>query len=435
MKKQIILVDIPTKFTGIHTITSISMITKTQIQELSRQASPKIVATIQELVKTPSVSAVDTQDPISKVIVKLAKDLGLPATIYKDEDDLENEDERVVFIGNDFDKKEGVAIFSGFGTIDLGENYHSNYDPFTPFIRDNKLYGSGAWKMKGTIGLSLHVKKMLEDLGYGHLLKCVYTNSVGAKLYTGIKMVLNKGLQARLALVGGVMLFNEGKAFICTGCRGALRLKVNITRMVPNLTTKVWQKNMSEYNPIDYFYKFWEEMKTKVAIYSSDPSFPDNVGSDQVVYEIHGGTGFGLSPNYASASISFLSVFVLSNKEYLQIADSVAKKLTNDAPIKFEFEIVHDTPPVQLEDTEFKNIFANEINTKLGLEVYHANDYYLDPLYYIQQKNIPTAFAQCLTGANQNTVDEYLDIDNISVFAEILLTSILREAGVEIADE
>ena len=405
------------------------MITKSLIHQISKDEAPKIIETIKELVKTPSVAVVDSQEPITKKIVKLAKNLGLESKIYSEEED------RAVFIGENFDKKEGTVIFSGFGTVDLGEHAHATYDPFTPFIQDNKLFGSGAWKMKGNVGLSMHVKKILNDLGYGNLLKCVYTNSIGVKVYDGIRMILDQGLQARLALVGSVLLYEGDKAFICTGCRGVLRLKVNITRIVPNLTTKVWQKNITDHNPIDYFSKFWEEMKNQIKEYPCDPSFPANVGSDQVVYEIHGGTGFGLSPNYLTASISLLSAFTLTNKEYLRIAESVATKLSANAPIKFEFEVIYDIPPVQLDDTKFKDIFDDQIKEKLGLEVYHSNDYYLDPLYYIQQKNIPTAFAQCLTGANQNTVDEYLNIDTIPEFTEILLTSILKEAGVEIADE
>jgi|GEM_PF-5151782 acetylornithine deacetylase/succinyl-diaminopimelate desuccinylase-like protein len=405
------------------------MVTKNQIKKISQDSASQIISIIQDLVKTPSVAVIDSQEPITKKIVKIAKELGLESQIFAEDE------ERAVFVGENFDKKEGAIIFSGYGTVDLGEHYHSTYDPFTPFIRDNKLYGSGAWKMKGTVGLSLYVKKILTDLGYGHLLKCVYTNSVGTKVYDGIRMILDKGLQGRLALIGGVLLFNDDKAFICTGCRGVLRLKVNITRVVPNLTAKVWQKNTADYNPIDYFTKFWEEMKLQLKAYPADPSFPNNIGSDQVVYKINGGTGFGLSPNYLTASISLLSAFTLTSKEYLQIAKSVADKLSSDAPVQFELEVIYDVPPVQLEDTKFKDIFAQEITNTLGLEVYHANDYYLDPLYYLQQKNIPTAFAQCLTGANQNTVDEYLNIDTIPEFAEILVTSILKEAGVEIGEE
>lgn len=396
---------------------------KTRINELN----PQIIETIKSLVKTPSVSEVDTNEMIVKKLAKISEELG-----FKHQKISKNNETLGIFIGENFSEKQGHLITSGFSTVNLELDADGKYDPFQPVVEGNRLYGSGAWKNKGNIALNLYLKKILTDLGYGDSVKLLFGPETGSTAYTAIIEALNQGVQAKSHIVSCAVTFNEhNKAWMYTGCRGYFGVAVQIIKKAPDVLPDLWTKKIQKSNPIDVFTEFWLKAKEIYKDDKPDPRYIPGTTNDQQIYAIHAGTGEAI-PSVVNFVLNMRSIVGTSHTEYFARIQSLAHEITRDLPYEFKFDITEDTPAGECGVTEMSEIFKGNFEAVTGKEMVYAHSYYNDGIAYTLERGFPVSFFVTLTGKNQNSFNEYLDIPSINEYLEIGLRSILQAEGVEV---
>jgi acetylornithine deacetylase/succinyl-diaminopimelate desuccinylase-like protein len=406
------------------------MISKKDLQTRCQNYEQDLIDTIKELVVVPSVINVDSTEAITAKISQLASHIGFKTKVMENPES----GEQIVFVGDDFDQKKGLLFTTGFSTVDLEEAANSKFDPFRAVVEGDRLYGSGAWKNKGNVALTLFVKKILTELGHGDKIKMLYSVETGSYPYTGIKHALEHGLQAEMEVVSCPVTFDiDQKAMVYTGCRGFLRYRVNVIKKEPDDLAKIWQKTAGVNNPVDVFYEFWEKIQTVLGDNQPDPSFPLNTANDHAILGINAGTGDTL-PNFLRAVISFRSVFNLSNKEYLQYVTHIAEQIAREKPFDIQIEVIEQLPAVQVPDSRFSLLHKQNLEELFGWEVKLCNDFYLDAVSIFVQRGWECAYANTLTGKNQNSFDEYLDLKDLSKYLMADVVSILKYYGIEIVD-
>jgi acetylornithine deacetylase/succinyl-diaminopimelate desuccinylase-like protein len=405
-------------------------ITSSEIKTICESYTPKLIEIIKELVAVPSVSVLDSQSPISKKIISISEDLGFAAKVVYDP---AYPDERPVFVGCNMTGTDSIVVTSGYGTVDLRDAV-GDYDPFTPIEKDGRLYGGGAWKNKGNVALSLIAKRILTDLGHKHLIKLLFDNQIGAKPYDGIRAALKQGLNGSFHLSSVPLLEVDGKALVMNGSRGVVRLQVNIEKVQPNDDISRWLKTKVQLNPLECFYEFWNEFKEVFADDQPDPHFHDTVTNDITLVQVLGGNDFGMAPKEASAKISCHITHSFNLDKFLARAQAIVDKNWQDTPIQFMFSVVEYIPACTLNNSKWFGIYQENIKKTLGKDSEVIHDFYLNACRLFQEKGIDGGFVATLTGGNQNTFNEYVELGHISEYLELAVRSYLQFSGIEIID-
>jgi len=253
-----------------------------KLRELIANYKQEIIEFLQILIKTPSVNGVDKEKEISALIIKKAKELGLPCELKALEEDRPN-----VFIGDNFDKKEGLLLIAHLDTVPAGDENNWEHPPFSAEIEGDKLFGRGAGDCKAGIALSLYALRILQDLGKLNLAKFVgvVDEERGADSKLGARFLLDEGLNGKAAIYTYPSI--PTTEILAIGHRGLVRLWVEVTGEQAHTGSQRWQDGTKGANAIEALAKFINSL-SEVTMEGTHKDFP-GYGFKQTVTLIEGG--------------------------------------------------------------------------------------------------------------------------------------------------
>ncbi|MFZ3301457.1 MAG: M20/M25/M40 family metallo-hydrolase [Microgenomates group bacterium] len=371
---------------------------------------------IQKLVSIPSVNGVNNEVEIVNAIKEEADKLGLPnKVIFKDQNHPN------IFVGNNFDKKEGLLLIAHVDTAGVGDETKWTHNPFGGEVEDNKLYGRGSIDNKAGIALSLYTLKTLQDQGKLDHAKFIGVSDeeCGADSELGARFLLDQGLQAKAAIYT-----YAGNDTITIGHRGQVKLWISVTGESAHSGSSSWQNGTRGASAVDALNSFLTEVN-KFKMEGSHEAFPSYTFKQTVLF-IEGGNKTSLVPDKARCLIDARLLPIHDNYEYIKSITKLAK-LFETEKIKFDIEVDTNLPAVFIKNDEkivaiLKDLSKDVLNTEPEIRgCGPANEGYM-----FIGAGIPTICGFGVNGDGMHSKDEYLDINSIprilKIYEKVALT-------------
>ena len=390
-----------------------------ELRKLITAHKQQIIEFLQALVKTPSVNNVNKEKNIADLIVKKAKELGLPCELKALEKDRPN-----VFIGNNFDKKEGLLLIAHLDTVPAGDENNWEHPPFSAEIEGDKLFGRGAGDCKAGIALSLYALKILQDLGKLNSAKFVgvVDEERGADSKLGARFLLDEGLNGKAAIYTYPSI--PTTETLAIGHRGLVRLWIEVIGESAHTGSQRWQDGTKGANAIEALVKFINSL-SEVAMEGTHKDFP-GYGFKQTVTLIEGGSGESMVPEKAKVLIDARLLPNQENEIYIQKIRQLTEKFNTDK-IKFKVEIKTNVPGAVISPDES----IVQILKKLDEEVMRikpevrgagpANEGYM-----FIKNGIPTICGFGVGGDNVHAADEYIKLNTLDKILEIYIRAAIK---------
>lgn len=188
---------------------------------------------------------------------------------------------------------------------DAGELW--NTDPFTPTIKDGKLYGLGSADMKAAIAAFIYAAAALkhsEPMG-GDLLLALVADEEGGGRYGAHFLAHQYGIKADMALIGEPPGVTREWEYLHIGCRGVccFTVKVYGTQMHSSLSDRFPSVNAS-LKLCELMTRMSKDLKIN---FSPHPLCPTGITVNLGV-RMKGGVYYGVYPGYAEFSTDIRTV-------------------------------------------------------------------------------------------------------------------------------
>ena len=180
-------------------------------------------------------------------------------------------------------------------------------DPFTPTIRDGRLYGVGAADMKGAVAAFLYAAAALHEIDRprGDLVLAFVADEEGGGRYGAQFLATKYGLKADMALIGEPSGVTREWEYLHIGCRGVCCFVIGVhgTQMHSSLSDRLPSVNAS-LKLAELMLRMSRELKFDFAPH---PLCPTGV-TVNVGVQLRGGVFFGVYPGYAEFSTDIRTV-------------------------------------------------------------------------------------------------------------------------------
>ena len=180
-------------------------------------------------------------------------------------------------------------------------------DPFTPTIRNGRLYGVGAADMKGAVAAFLYAAAALNEIDRprGDLVLAFVADEEGGGRYGAQFLATKYGLKADMALIGEPSGVTREWEYLHIGCRGVCCFVIGVhgTQMHSSLSDRLPSVNAS-LKLAELMLRMSRELKFDFAPH---PLCPTGV-TVNVGVQLRGGVFFGVYPGYAEFSTDIRTV-------------------------------------------------------------------------------------------------------------------------------
>ena len=185
------------------------------IRRRAKEMEPDTVRFLSDLVRTPSFSSKE-RDVIA-VIKREMKDIGF-------------DEVRVDGLGNIIGRighgKRVIAFDGHVDTVYPGDRSQWSFDPFTPFVKDGKIWGRGTVDQKGGVATMIHAGRLIKELGLNDQFTIYFTGTVMEEDCDGLcwQYILNEdSVRPELVVITEPTNLN-----IYRGHRGRMEIRVEI---------------------------------------------------------------------------------------------------------------------------------------------------------------------------------------------------------------
>ncbi len=280
------------------------------------------VELLKKLVSVNTVNPPGNEINLKPVVEKAFKDLGMKVEI------VEGKKGRASFIGKIGSGTPSIGFFPHFDVVPAGDGWVT--DPFTPVIKNGKMYGRGTEDSKGNFASSWAAIKAFLALhkkfkGTIYLLGCA-DEEMGSTW--GVHYLLEKGFRVDYAIVPDGGYIDK----IIVGEKGAIRLKIKSYGKQAHGSTPHHGINAVE-NLIDFLQKIREIDLEKFSYNKLFSPVSRNIGT------IKGGHAVNIVPAYAEAEIDFRLPIGVEKEHILERIHEEEKKLTKqNKNVKIEIE-------------------------------------------------------------------------------------------------
>jgi len=312
-----------------------------EIKEITGDFQTEVTEFCQELVRTRSVNGINDEKEMAELIVRRAKTLGLPSELFALDPRRPN-----VFIGRDFDKRDGLLFIAHLDTVPEGDTKNWKHDPFEARIEEGKLYGRGAIDCKAGIALSIYALKILQDLDRPGVAKFVgvVDEESGADSKLGARYLLDEGLKAKAAIYT-----YPGVDTVTIGHRGLVRLWVEVQGEAAHTGSLKWQKREKGANAITALAAFIKGLED-FHLEGKHEAFP-GYSFTHTPTIIEGGVGESIVPDQAKVLVDARLLPNHDNEEYIRGIKALASRFT--APkIRFNVSVKTNIPSVAISPNE-----------------------------------------------------------------------------------
>lgn len=369
-----------------------------------------------DLVRTPSVNGKDKEVKVSQLVYDKAKELNLPVDLISLDKNRPN-----VFVGESFDKKDGLLFVAHLDTVPTGDVKNWKYDPFGAEEKDGKLFGRGAIDCKAGIALSVYALKVLKDLGYGNIAKFagVVDEESGADSDLGARHLLKKGLNATSAIYT-----YPGVNTVTIGHRGLVRLWVDVKGKTAHTGSLSWQTGEKGANAIGALTRFINVL-SEVTMDGNHKFFPGYTFKHTPTI-IEGGNGESIVPDSAKVLIDARLLPNHNNKVYIKRIEKLAAGF-NSRNILFNVKVKTNISGVIISpDEEIVQILKRLDKEVMGISPEIRGCGPANEGYMFINAGIPTICGFGAEGDGVHSADEYLKLDSLPKILEMYVRAALE---------
>ncbi len=273
-----------------------------------------------------------------------------------------------------------------------------NEEEFKPQIKNNKLYGRGAYDMKFAIACYLQILKKINLEKHDIGLLITSDEEIGG--FNGVKKVLEDGYSPKFCIIpDGEREWNIDKR-----AKGARHIKI-ISQGKSGHASRPWEGESAIHNLIDFLSELKKDFpSTKKEAFVSTV----NVG------KIEGGD----APNRIADSVEAkIDIRFTSHKEDQRINQKIKLLKKKFKKIKTEEIVFVPLFDCDLRDSFFQKFkkIAKENGRKITTKPSHASS----DARYFSQKNIPTVVTRP-KGGGAHSEKEWIDIKDLHIFCKVL---------------
>jgi acetylornithine deacetylase len=291
------------------------MRTEPAIQDLTRMIDgwrEEIIGFTCELIATPSETPPGDERNIVALILRKLSQLGLREAITVSEIP---ERPNVLYTLKGTGGGPTLMYSAHTDTKPVGDArpfWHT--DPFTPTIKDGRLYGIGSADMKAAVAAFIYAAAALKCSGdcTGDLLLALVADEEGGGRYGSYFLAERYGIQADMALIGEPPGITREWEYLHIGCRGVCGFTIEVygTQMHSSLSDRLPSVNAS-LKLAELMVRMSKEFKIN---FTPHPLCPNGVTVNLGV-KLKGGVYFGVYPGYAEFSTDIRTVPGMTKEE------------------------------------------------------------------------------------------------------------------------
>ncbi len=299
--------------------------------------------------------------------------------------------------------------------------------PFSGAVRGNRLYGVGAFDMKGSLTAYMYAAKALAEVGVqldGRLiLAFVVDQEPGASSAWGTAYLLSKGLLAKAAVVG-----EPGTGKIAVGHRGGYRFKLTTFGEAVNTGVSSWEKGEQGRNAIVDMARVITALQKLEIPFKSARAFPGREPVFTFPVKIRGGAAVAMVPERC---VAYGDVRLLPGNSDKQVRMLIKEKLLQLADIKYEIEDILFVPAVEVDTKEeIVETLSEVARETLGHKSVIEGAGPWNDAWMLIKRDIPTVCGFGPDGEGAHGPDEWVDLESLRKVTEIYAKLAVRYLGV-----
>ena len=299
--------------------------------------------------------------------------------------------------------------------------------PYSGAVRRNKLYGVGAFDMKGSLSAYVYALKAIIDAGIqldGRLIETfVVDEEPGACSRLGTSYVLTKGIRAKVAIVG-----EPGTGKIAVGHRGGYRFKLTTFGEAVHTGVSAWEKGEKGKNAILDMARVINALQGIEIPYKPARAFPGREPVFTFPVKIEGGTAVNMVPERC---VAYGDVRLLPGNSDKQVQLMIKEKLQQLGDIRYELENVLFVPSVETDQkeeiVETLADIARSVNGKRPV-IEGAGPW--NDSWMLIKRDIPTISGFGPDGDGAHAPDEWVDLNSLRKVTEIYAKVAVQYLGV-----
>lgn len=299
--------------------------------------------------------------------------------------------------------------------------------PFSGAVRGNRLYGVGAYDMKGSLTGYLYAVKALLDAGVeldGRLLLTfVVDQEPGACSGFGTAYLLTRGIAAKAAIVG-----EPGTGKIAVGHRGGYRFKLTTFGEAVNTGVSSWERGEQGRNAIVDMARVISGLQNLEIPFKPARAFPGREPVFTFPVKIRGGSAAAMVPERC---VAYGDVRLLPGNSDKQVRMLIREKLLQLPDIKYEIEDVLFVPAVEVDQKEEIVETLSEVAREvLGRKPVTEGAGPWNDAWMLIKRDIPTVCGFGPDGEGAHGPDEWVDLESLRKVTEIYARTAVRYLGV-----
>lgn len=393
-------------------------------QELFSQIeknSEEQVQFLQKLVQAKSsnpYTALDSSpdEPIEKdvayIIADKLNDIGLKPRLVGMSEQRPNV---VAVLGGD--RKRSLILNGHMDTVSPPTGY--SFDPYSGFVKENRLYGVGALDMKSSLCTYIFAAKAILEtatpLNGSLILTFVVDEEPGACSRFGTHYLLANGLKGTSAIIG-----EPDSDTIGVGHRGIYRFRITTFGEAVHTGASVWEQRTKGWNAIQDMIQIVHGLANLQIPYKPSEMFIGKKPVFTFPTIIRGGENINVVPDRC---VAFGDVRLLPSNSVKQVKLLLQEKLEESKRlygIQYKLEDLVDIPPVVISPSEeIVRVLQKSAREVLGFEpklegVGHSNDAWM----FIEQ-GIPCITGFGCRGDGAHSKDEWVDLNSLVAVTKV----------------
>ncbi len=285
------------------------------------------VSILKKLISIDTVNPPGNEISLKSIIKDAFEDIGTSLKI------IESKKGRANFIGTIGTGSPSIGFFPHLDTVPAGDGWKT--DPFTPVVKDGKLYGRGSIDSKGNFASSwAAIKSFLTKhnkfKGTIYLVGCA-DEEMGSEL--GVKFLLKKGFKCDYAIVPDGGYIDK----IIIGEKGALGIRIKSFGVQAHGSTPDKGINAVE-NLIRFLHKVMEMPIDDITFHESFTAVTRSINT------IKGGHAPNVVPAYSEAEIDMRIPYGADTKIIIERINKHKKEIEKKFRGKFDIETIIKEP-------------------------------------------------------------------------------------------
>ena len=333
----------------------------------------EILDFVGDLVAAPSVNPPGGEEKVAAVILDKLDELGLAGAEVVGK---KKERPNVIYRLKGAGGGKTLLYNAHIDTKPVGEEAaeHWESDPFTPTIRDGKMYGLGVADMKSTAGGMVYATAALKELypeRKGDLLLVLCADEEAGGEYGAHYLVNDYGIKADFAFIGEPQGITEEFEFLPLISRGACCFKIKVygTQMHSSLSNALPSVNASA-KMAHVLWRMHGELRDRIR-FPEHPLAPYGI-TVNIGDMVSGGVFYGVYPGYAEFGSDIRTLPGMTLEGLKEDIEGFLDDLRQEDPdLKVELEVVD--PPLNWyqasevsPDEPFVDMFLSACEQVLG---------------------------------------------------------------------